>query len=79
MTGISILSSRGQVTIPQAIRDRMGLKPGDGIMFALRKDGTLIARPKILQIEALVGRLRRPGQPTVPIEEMGIVLPDADK
>ncbi|MGB7399033.1 AbrB/MazE/SpoVT family DNA-binding domain-containing protein [Castellaniella sp.] len=77
MTGISTLSSRGQLTIPKIIRDQLGLKPGDNIGCSLLPDGTLILRPKVHHIEDLVGILRRPSQPRVPIEEMRVELPDA--
>jgi len=32
------LSSKGQVTIPRAIRERLRLKPGDRVMFVERED-----------------------------------------
>lgn len=79
MTGISTLNSRGQLTIPKPLRDRLGLKPGDNIGCSLLPDGTLILRPKVHHIEDLVGMLRRPGQPKVPIAEMRGAVPDADK
>ncbi len=38
------LSSKGQVTIPLEIRQRLGLKQGDRLEFALQ-DGVTILRP----------------------------------
>ena len=38
------LSTRGRVTIPRAIRERMALRPGDRLQFELRADGALEAR-----------------------------------
>ena len=35
------LSKRGQIVIPKEIRDRMGIKPGDGIIFKIQ-DGKII-------------------------------------
>lgn len=37
------LSTRGRLTVPLAIRSRLGLRPGDGLVFELQGDGTLIA------------------------------------
>ena len=78
MTGISTLNSRGQLTIPKPLRERLSLKPGDQITFALLPDRTLILRPKTLHIEDLMGILRRPGQPKVSIEAMHVELPDGN-
>lgn len=36
------LTSKGQVTIPQAIRERLGLKQGDQISFEIDDDKTVL-------------------------------------
>lgn len=33
------ITSKGQVTIPKIVRDRLGLKPGDEIEFVEDKEG----------------------------------------
>ncbi|MGH7727859.1 MAG: AbrB/MazE/SpoVT family DNA-binding domain-containing protein [Vulcanimicrobiaceae bacterium] len=33
------LTSKGQVTIPRAIREALGVRTGDHVLFELRKDG----------------------------------------
>ena len=38
----SSLSSKGQVTIPQEIRSRLGLAPGDRVEFAIEGDRTVL-------------------------------------
>jgi antitoxin PrlF len=40
------LSSKGQATIPKAVRDRLHLKPGDRFKFFFHPDGVIIL-PKI--------------------------------
>jgi antitoxin PrlF len=40
----STVSSKGQVTIPQEIRIRLGLKEGDRVEFAV-EDGRTVLRP----------------------------------
>lgn len=40
------LTSKGQVTIPKHIRDRLGLKPGSRLIFDVNKDGELVLRPE---------------------------------
>ena len=43
----SALSTRGQATIPRAIRDHLHLEPGDRIKFFLHPDGSVVILPKI--------------------------------
>jgi AbrB family looped-hinge helix DNA binding protein len=33
------VTSKGQVTIPKPVRDRLGIKPGTKVAFSLDKDG----------------------------------------
>jgi AbrB family looped-hinge helix DNA binding protein len=39
------ITAKGQVTIPKAIRDRLGLKPGGKVVFALDEKGRAYIRP----------------------------------
>ena len=39
---LSTLTSKGQVTIPQALRQRLGLATGQAVEFALSTDATCI-------------------------------------
>ena len=36
------VTSKGQVTIPKAVRDRLGLEPGTQVDFRLADDGTIV-------------------------------------
>lgn len=38
------VSSKGQVTIPKLIRDRLGIEPGDAVAFELVADGRVVLR-----------------------------------
>ena len=42
----AILSSKGQTTIPKAVRERLQIKPGDRFKFFFHPDGVIIL-PKI--------------------------------
>lgn len=42
MTMLSTVTSKGQVTIPQALRQRLGLVPEQAVEFALNADATCI-------------------------------------
>jgi antitoxin PrlF len=64
------LTSKGQVTVPREIRDRLGLESGDKLRFTMLSDGTVIMRAKTRRLIDLAGSLTRPGQPKVSIEQM---------
>lgn len=38
------LSRKGQITIPKAIRDQLGLEPGDEVEFRQTDDGFVLRR-----------------------------------
>ena len=39
----AIVAERGQVTIPKALRDKLGIRPGTALEFSAR-EGSLVAR-----------------------------------
>lgn len=43
VTGVTTLTSKGQVTVPKAVRDALGLKPRDKVEIFV-KDGTIWLR-----------------------------------
>ena len=55
------VTTKGQVTIPKPIRERLGIVPGDAVAFELAPDGRIVlarsggARP-VSRFEALRGR-----------------------
>jgi AbrB family looped-hinge helix DNA binding protein len=61
------LSSKGQATIPKAVRDRLQIKSGDRFKFFFHPDGVIIL-PKI-STARLKGMIPRPAQP-VSLEEV---------
>jgi AbrB family looped-hinge helix DNA binding protein len=61
------LSSKGQATIPKAVRERLQIKPGDRFKFFFHPDGVMIL-PRV-STTRLKGMIPRPDQP-VPLEEM---------
>lgn len=56
----STLSSKGQATIPKLIRERLGLKAGDRLDFAVAPDGTVRLRARNLKLAELQGILPKP-------------------
>lgn len=64
------VTSKGQITIPKKIREKLGLKPGDKVNFVVDSDGNIKIQPQNIPIEKLRGILHRPGQKTISLEEM---------
>lgn len=59
---VSVLTRKGQVTIPKAMRDRLGLQRGAKVLFLLRED-EITLRPlqgSILELKGSVRPRRRP-------------------
>ncbi|GAA6756797.1 AbrB/MazE/SpoVT family DNA-binding domain-containing protein [Thermus thalpophilus] len=55
----SKVSSKGQITLPKAVREALGLQPGEEVIFELREEGALIRPRRRVPLEALVGSLRK--------------------
>ncbi len=70
MADATTMTTKGQVTVPREIRDRLGLKSGDMMAFTMLSDGTVVMRPKTRRLANLAGSLTRPGQPKVTVEDM---------
>jgi AbrB family looped-hinge helix DNA binding protein len=64
----SAITSKGQATIPKAVRDHLKLKPGDKIRFFYHPDGSVAILP-VLPVTALRGLVKPRGRP-VTLEEM---------
>lgn len=67
------VTSKGQVTIPVEVRQRMGLGTGDRIEFVELDTGGFAIKPAIDDVRSLKGLLRKPGKP-VSVDEMNAVV-----
>ena len=52
------VTSKGQVTIPKPVRDRLNIKDGDPIALILEKDGTITLKTRDVAIRSLRGMLK---------------------
>ena len=66
----STMTSKGQTTVPKAIRESLRLKPGDRITFTPMADGTVLLRVKKKSVMSLAGSLRRRRRKALPVEEL---------
>lgn len=67
---ISLVTSKGQTTIPRKIREHLHLKPGDKIDFVIEDNGRVVLEPATLDVKELEGILYRPGKKAISTEEM---------
>ena len=72
---IVTLTSKGQLTLPKAIRDEMKLDAGSKLDFSVAQDGTLRARP-LRPLSALFGMLHRPGMKALTVEDIDASIGD---
>ncbi len=55
------VTSKGQVTIPQEIRRRLGIEPGSEVQFEVEDDGVRMVRGSAGEGAALVAKMRGRG------------------
>jgi antitoxin PrlF len=67
------LSSKGQVTIPKAIRDLLKVRTGDRVDFIVEND-RVVVRPGTRDLRSLRGILHRPGRKPVSIQAMDAAI-----
>ena len=70
MSNEATLTSKGQTTIPKAIRDGLSMKAGDRMTFTLMSDGTVVMRVKTKSVTELAGVLHKKGRKPVPVEQL---------
>jgi AbrB family looped-hinge helix DNA binding protein len=68
------MTSKGQITVPKAIRDLLRLSTGDRVDFIVKDDGTVVLRPATVDVRELRGLLHRPGLTPLSVEEMNAVI-----
>lgn len=58
---LATITSKGQLTIPKEVRDRLHLKTGDQVELTVLEDGRALLTPS-LSLQSLGGMLRKPGR-----------------
>jgi antitoxin PrlF len=64
------LTSKGQVTLPKEIRDRLGLDAGSTLDFQVLPDNTITARPVKPDARRIRGILKSPLASPLTVEQM---------
>jgi AbrB family looped-hinge helix DNA binding protein len=67
------ITSKGQITLPKALRARLHLGPGDRVEFIVDDDDVVRMVPRTTSVTRLKGMLPRPERP-VSLEEMDAAI-----
>jgi AbrB family looped-hinge helix DNA binding protein len=67
------VTTKGQITIPIEVRVKLGIKPGDRVLFLENEKGEVILKPKTGSLMDVRGMLKWTGKPAT-IEEMNEVI-----
>ncbi len=65
----STLTSKGQITLPKAVREALAVHPGDTLSFLVHDDGTVTVEAETLDILQLRGAVK-PARRGVTVEDM---------
>jgi antitoxin PrlF len=70
------VTSKGQMTVPKPIRDRLRIGAGDLVDFAINDRGEIVVRAATSDVRELKGLLRagRARKPAVTIERMNAAI-----
>ncbi|PYM16965.1 MAG: AbrB family transcriptional regulator [Candidatus Rokuibacteriota bacterium] len=68
------VTSKGQITLPKAIRDMLRVGTGDRVDFVVQDDGTVVLRPATVDVRELKGLLHRKGLRPLSVEEMNAII-----
>ena len=74
MSTTSRVSDKGQVTLPKALRDRLGIHAGSRLAFRVAADGSLNVQVLAKGSDALYGLLAKPGEPARSLDEMDVAI-----
>ena len=66
----SLITAKGQTTIPKVIREWLRVEPGDRIDFVVQADGTVKVEPAIQGVTPLKGLLAAKGRRPVSVAAM---------
>ncbi len=73
----STVTDKGQVTLPKAIRDRLGIRPGTRIDFEVQADDTLKGRVLTRGAAGLFGLIARKGEAARSLDEIDAGVTEA--
>lgn len=67
---LATITSKGQITIPKGVREKLMLGAGDKIEFIFTNEREALIRPVSKTVDDLFGKLSKPGRKAFSIEEI---------
>lgn len=67
------ITSKGQITLPKAVREALGIGPGDRVDFVQMADGNFAVLPATQPVKRLKGIIPRPKKP-VSLQDMDAAI-----
>jgi antitoxin PrlF len=77
MSTTAMVSDKGQVTLPKALRDRLGIHAGSRLAFRVAADGSLNVQVLAKGSDALFGLLANPGEAARSLGDMDAAITEA--
>ncbi len=74
----STISAKGQITVPKAVRDTLGLRPGARVEFELTTEGVLLRKGQrggVRAVDRVLGILKREASTDSLIDDMRGAVP----
>jgi len=70
---VATVTSKGQITVPKAVRDAIGLIAGDQVDFRVREDGVVEMVPATTELSSLFGAIK-PAVRGVSVQDMNAAI-----
>jgi len=67
------VTSKGQITIPKAVREELGLTEGDRVAFRVLEDGSVVVEPETVDLLDLKGALK-PKRKGITVADMDVAI-----
>ena len=70
------ITTKGQITLPKALREQLHLSAGDRVEFILEENNVVRMLPRLASVTNLKAMLPKPAQP-VSLEQMDSAIADS--
>lgn len=77
MNNKAVVSTKGQVVIPRAVREKLGIHAGNELLFKVRSDGIIEIKLVVRSIDMFFGRCKRDNESPMSIGEIDEAISQA--